>query len=219
MQKINARRQFVLDPSLELYVPLWKRDGAEFISDDKHGHLCTAIGALWTPSGRAFDGADDYLSVANTVNQILSLTAFSTVTWFKSASAAFSYFIGGGEAYYAQGFNTQYLGNGNVAFYTRTNPAGNDTLNSSASNLKNSGFHMLATVFDSALGSSNKKIYIDGNLDNSSNVSGTLVGYSIYGKPMLIGRRPAAPSDWFAGTLGELQIINRALTAPELRRI
>jgi len=50
---------FIFDPSLVLYLPLYKLDGASFMSKDKHGHLCTVTGALWRPNGHCFDGTDD----------------------------------------------------------------------------------------------------------------------------------------------------------------
>jgi len=55
---------FVFDPSLVLYLPLWKLDGASFMSDDAYGRTCTVTGALWRPNSRAFDG-DDYIALPN----------------------------------------------------------------------------------------------------------------------------------------------------------
>ena len=50
---------FIFDPSLVLYLPLYELDGASFISKDANGHLCTVTGALWRPNGHYFDGTDD----------------------------------------------------------------------------------------------------------------------------------------------------------------
>ncbi len=55
-------RDFILDPSLVLYLPLYKLDGASIMSRDAYGHLCTVTGALWTPRGRDFDGSDDVIN-------------------------------------------------------------------------------------------------------------------------------------------------------------
>lgn len=54
---------FILDPSLVLYLPLYKLDGASFMSRDAYGHLCTVTGALWTPKGHYFDGTDDWITL------------------------------------------------------------------------------------------------------------------------------------------------------------
>ncbi len=52
-----------LDPSLVFWAPFYELDGASFASKDAHGHLCTRIGAIWTPQGDSFDGTDDYVRV------------------------------------------------------------------------------------------------------------------------------------------------------------
>ncbi len=59
---MEIERGFIFDPGLVLYLPLYELDGASFMSKDKHGHLCTVTGALWTPLGRSFDGTDDEIT-------------------------------------------------------------------------------------------------------------------------------------------------------------
>ena len=56
---LRPGRDFIFDPSLVLYLPLGKLDGASFMAKDAHGHLGTVTGALWRPNGRDFDGTDD----------------------------------------------------------------------------------------------------------------------------------------------------------------
>ncbi|MBI4188624.1 MAG: LamG domain-containing protein [Chloroflexi bacterium] len=73
---------FVYDSSLVLYLPLYERDGASFMSADKHGHLCTVTGALWRPNGRYFDGIDDDIDCGN--SSILDLTdAYTIEVWLS----------------------------------------------------------------------------------------------------------------------------------------
>jgi hypothetical protein len=75
---------YIQDPSLALYLPLWKLDGASFTSKDKHGHLCTATGALWALQGRSFDKTDDvvYRSSGNDAFQV-GTGDISFLAWFK----------------------------------------------------------------------------------------------------------------------------------------
>ena len=56
---------FILNPNLVLYLPLWKLDGSSFMSKDACGHLCTVTGALWRPDGRYFDGTDDDITIGS----------------------------------------------------------------------------------------------------------------------------------------------------------
>lgn len=73
---------FIFDPSLVLYLPLYELDGNSFASRDKHGHLCTATGALWTPQGRSFDGIDDYLTLP--VSTCWNFSGdFTVIIWVK----------------------------------------------------------------------------------------------------------------------------------------
>jgi len=62
---VKPGRDFIFDPSLVLYLPLYRLDGASFMSKDAYGHLCSVTGALWTPQGRSFDGSDDYVDCGN----------------------------------------------------------------------------------------------------------------------------------------------------------
>ena len=74
---------FVFDPSLVLYLPLYQLDGASFMSKGKHGHLCTVTGALWRPSGRYFDGTDDKIDCGSSaVLKGLGVGADFTVEWY-----------------------------------------------------------------------------------------------------------------------------------------
>lgn len=61
--------EFLNDPSLVLYLPLWKKDGASFMSDDAYGHLCTRTGVTHSPiHGDSFDGIDDGILVPHHVS-------------------------------------------------------------------------------------------------------------------------------------------------------
>ena len=68
---------FIFDPSLVLYLPLYKLDGASFMSRDAYGHLCTVTGALWRPNGHYFDGTDDKIQVSDSP----SLRLTGDTTW------------------------------------------------------------------------------------------------------------------------------------------
>ena len=81
---LRPGRGFIRDPSLVLDLPLYKLDGASFMSKGAYGHLCAVTGALWRPNGRVFDG-DDRISVANVAS--LNITGTITVeAWIKPDS-------------------------------------------------------------------------------------------------------------------------------------
>ncbi len=77
---------FIFDPSLVLYLPLYELDGVSFMSKDAYGHLCSVTGALWRPNGHYFDGIDDKIACGNS-------TAFDSAgitieMWIKLGSLA-----------------------------------------------------------------------------------------------------------------------------------
>ena len=77
------RDNFIFDSSLVLYLPLYQLDGASLMSRDAYGHLCTVTGALWTPSGREFDGVDDYIDVATHPILNIGTGDFSSGLWIN----------------------------------------------------------------------------------------------------------------------------------------
>ncbi len=79
MKRNKLLRQFIYDPSLCLYLPLWKLDGASIQSEDAYGRLCTVTGALWTPQGRQFDAVDDTMATP----QSTDLAELSFYMWYK----------------------------------------------------------------------------------------------------------------------------------------
>ncbi len=58
---------FIFDPSLVLYLPLHERDGATLYSKEGYGHRATVNGAVWTAQGMNFDGSDDKVTLNDNV--------------------------------------------------------------------------------------------------------------------------------------------------------
>jgi len=72
---------FVIDDSLVLYLPLYALKGSKFKSVDRNGYTCTAVGALWQPYGRLFDGSDDRITFATNITK--GLTGLTILAWIK----------------------------------------------------------------------------------------------------------------------------------------
>ncbi|MBM3131920.1 MAG: LamG domain-containing protein [Chloroflexi bacterium] len=85
---IGARQEEVdayirsIDPVL--YMPLWKRDGTQFPSDDPRRQAMTVTGALWTPQGRWFDGSDDQISIPHNA-ACQGVNGKLTLSWWMKA--------------------------------------------------------------------------------------------------------------------------------------
>lgn len=84
---------FVFDPSLVLYLPLYELDGSSFASKDAYGHTCTVTSALWRPGGYYFDGSaditiPDFTDVGDSNKQI---SAFVWINCASETKAAFTH--------------------------------------------------------------------------------------------------------------------------------
>ena len=70
-------------PNLALYLPLWKRDGAAFRSNDAYGRLCTVTNAPASEvddvRGRVFDGTTSKITCASDPIGILPITIATTI--------------------------------------------------------------------------------------------------------------------------------------------
>ena len=75
---------FIVDPSLVLYLPLYKKDGSSFVSGEGYGHLGTVSGALWRPNGRYFDGVDDKINLPD-VSPLSPTSQITLEAWFNPA--------------------------------------------------------------------------------------------------------------------------------------
>ena len=53
---------FIFDPSLVLYLPLYELDGASIMNRSAYGHTCVVTGALWRPNGRYFYNTNDWIN-------------------------------------------------------------------------------------------------------------------------------------------------------------
>lgn len=69
-----------------LYLPLWspRLSGSKFKSVDTYGHTATVTNAIWTPTGRDFDGNGDYISIPDSaVLDATTTNAMTLVVWIK----------------------------------------------------------------------------------------------------------------------------------------
>lgn len=199
---------FIFDPSLVLYLPLYKLDGASFMSKDKHGHLCTVTGALWTPHGRSFDGVDDYVNCGS--NESLDITGVITIeAWIKPSDVdTEQYFIRHG----VYGVSTGYLlGTSGKRLQGTFGNGTSGLLKRSAANsipTVDIWYHAVVT-----LNSIKVHYYVNGvPKDHDSDFDGTFDGSNA--EPLYI---VYYPSYYFSGLIGEVRIYNRALTQLEIQ--
>ena len=204
----DVRPDFIFDPSLVLYLPLYKLNGASFMSKDAYGHLGTVTGALWTPRGRDFDSIDDEVNCGNKAS--LNITqALTLEAWIKTADTGLSPIIvkwrsaAGKRAYeLLVQANLLKLGmsdDGDATITAQSAAAVNDDL-----------LHHVGGVYDGT----NMKTYIDG-LEDTDSVSGAVPSsINVTTQEVEVGNDG---NGFFEGLIGEVRIYNRALTPLEIQ--
>lgn len=213
---------FSFDPSLVLYLPLYELDGASFMSKDAYGHLSTVNGASWRPTGRYFDGLDDYITIPH--NTILDITTgdFTLIVMAKVAAGL------NGDVIAGKMKNAGDIGNGGYSIYVRntdpyikffltdkTNSVGTTNF---PSDIRGDGsFHSLAGVFKSA--ADQILTYLDG-VEADDTTSGAVIGSLTNTTDAFdIGRASngGVGGSYFTGSVSEIWLYHRALTPLEIQ--
>lgn len=199
------------DPSLALYLPFWKRDGASFISDDAYGHLATVTGALWRPQGRDFDGVDDRISVPD--HNALDLdSGFTFGIWFKLDTVALDQCLISKEAATREQIRLLFdpaTKSINLEIYDGTNAPAVYTATNSI-DTAGKWFNIYGVVNKGV----NLQLYVDGIASGSPVTDNT--GSIATTTPLYIGRRNTTlPLD---GLVGEVILNNRVLNPLEIQR-
>lgn len=211
---------FVFDPSLVLYLPLYQLDGASFVSKDAHGHLCSVTGALWRPNGRYFDGTDDYMSIPDHNSLDFGTGDFSCETWvdtadISSGAGASCFFLNKERnAGNYQGFGARFaVADGYLHAYI-TGDDGNFVAISHAKDYRATGRHHFFMVVDRS-SASGFKLFMDaeevasGDPTSITTITNTALLY--------IGVYRDGSSHPYSGIIGEVRIYSRAFAPPEIQ--
>jgi len=208
---------FVFDPSLVLYLPLYELDGSSFASRDAYGHLCTVTGALWRPNGHYFDGADDRIAVADSAGSAFDLiTAMTYEVWVKPGNGGDNYgrFLSKTDANpYANRkvmLGKELADETNVR-WEHSDLAGGGVLNSGAGAMVVDAWNHVVGTYEN---SGQKFIYVNGASVASATQAGTVA--STAGGVLWIGSLFATNQN-FLGDIGEVRIYNRGLTPQEIQ--
>ncbi len=201
---------FLFDPSLVLYLPLYQLAGASFMSRDAYGHLCTVTGALWRPKGRQFDSSDDKIDCGNTSS--LNLTDEITVeVWMQSSVAGVGDVRGIviKEGSYREPWML-YVGapNGVRWYASQTGGAWDWAITADNVWTATEFCHIVATHHQSE----GSLLYKDGVIIGSDTTEGKIKSEA--SAPVVISKR----TQYFGGLIGEVRIYSRRLSLIEIQR-
>lgn len=196
---------FVFDPSLVLYLPLFELDGSSFMSRDACGHAGTVTGALWQPDGRRFDGVDDVITVPDST-ALKPTDAITVEIWQKKT--------GSGND---KGIITKGTGNGDYSLVWYA-PEQIDVYIGGSKRVSSSGvtftvgiFEHLAFTYDKGAGK--VTVYKNGGPCGTASYAAAIATSAT---PLLLGRYYSATYS-YPGTIGEVRVYNRALWPQEMQ--
>ncbi len=202
------RRSFIKDPSLILYLPLYKLDGNSFMSQDAYGHLCTVYGATWGIQGRYFI-TDDYILIPNKpslqIDPAITYEFWVNQSALKSENTWIFNNYANPLSIDLRSVNgdircRQYSANGQFVTY------------SSGDVIFTTGvwYHIVATISSGVLVLYSNSVQVatatNAAMDSIAMTTDFLIG--TYNNT----------SDYFNGYIGELRIYNRALSVLEIQK-
>jgi len=198
---------FIFDPYLVLYLPLYKLDGVSFTSRDAYGHQCTATGALWTPQGRYFDGTDDTIDCGS-ASVLDALTGNLTIeTWVYPNSS--------GEAGFGRVFEKgssldSFMGGAGVETINFTIKIGG-VPKTPSNTLTYKTWHHVVFHYDGA----EVLLTVDNVRSAGVAASGAIDSHSA--SNLYIGNESSTNRTW-DGLIGEVRVYSRALSPLEIHQ-
>jgi beta-glucanase (GH16 family) len=219
---IHVTPLFAADSSLALHLKLDESTGTTAADSSGNGNQASRTGGLtWQPTGgklkgsAALDGNNAFLTVPDD-DSLDAATAFTLSCWFKADN------FDVGSALIAK-----QVGDTNQNAYTiacsGTTNAGQLRFDINSSNdrfvsetiFTTGVWNHIALVFDGSLPSNMRaRLYVNGVLDITADETSTAIINST--APLLIGRASQTDTNFFDGSVDEVRVHRRALTAKEI---
>jgi hypothetical protein len=199
-------------------VGYWNLDeGSGTIAYDSSGYNNhgTIYGASWT-SGKVnsalnFDGLNDYVDCGNsaTLDPIQGATIEAWVNFRKLPSAAGHIMAIAGRSFSGADLDLQTEPDNRFKFYIGPGAAGGYVAISNTVAQADKWYHVVGTY----QGNSNIKIYVNGTLEKTTSIS---IARNHNSGTFCIGASPYWGGRFLNGTIDEVKIYNRALSAEEI---
>ena len=186
--------------NLVFNAPMWQTelDADPFTTIDDTGYSCNVTGATWTSDGRTFDGVTDFISTNITFTTPYTLSVWAKCDQVPSVRGVGSTLTDSAilneAAFSITTVDRIYFYNGADILYAVPDPIFTD-------------WHMFTVVVDGASSSI--------TIDDGTPVTGTMSGPSI--KTLYFGTN-GVKNVWHEGTIGKVQVYDKALTTVEVNQ-
>jgi len=191
----------------------WKfneKSGITANDSSRYRNTGTLIGGpIWSDKGIKFDGVDDYVDAGNAAS--LNITNAITVsTWVKPKMSAglFQHIVSKFGDTNQNGYLLQYQASDQKIYFVLRNIAVYNVGTNSA--VSENWYHVVG-VFDGT----NLNIYLNG-IKQAATTTGSIGNHSAI--PLKIGMMGESNINPFNGSINEVRIYNRALSAAEIKR-
>ena len=213
-----------LDSGLTGYWPLDENTSTSAADASTNGTAGTLTnGPTWTTgqigSAVTFDGTNDYISVGTGTVGIpagskgLTLSSFVKVTTFQS----YTVMIGKSHTSTYGGWQLNTNADTGNRFGGGVNVSGAWTAITSANTYSTGVWYHVAMTYDGVA----MRLYVNGALDNTVAAAGSIQYATNEAAEVNIGRNPASdvPSRYLTGSLDEVRVYNRTLSADEIAQL
>lgn len=207
----------ILQDGLVLYYSFDKDEGDKVTDASGKGHDGKVQGAAWTPQGKiggaySFDGSNDKIVIAGWQPTIGNHN-FCVSAWFKTTSGEEQCIVMWGNPY-AGGkpmAEVETTGVGGMRGQAGFNNGGPGTITTSSA-YNDGNWHNVVTAYDSVSGDT--RIYVDGSLQTRG-----INNLNIASGDLYIGYRNLLNDSSFNGSIDEVCIYDRALSADEIKTL
>ena len=196
-----------------LYLPLWHPNlsGPVFKSIDPYGYTCTPTGTTWTSTGRYLNGTSETMTISDHTGLNFGTGDFSILAWISAdADAVLSRIV---SKQHTAWYFLRFLTTG-ITCDIKDSDADTATATSAVVDLRGAGFAHIGVTCDrdSATGF---QTFISGVASGAA-VDPTGANNSLDGtEPLMVGSFSATGEE-FKGTIGEVLMYNRHLSAIDI---
>ena len=203
---------FIFDASLVLYLPLYTLDGDALMSRDAYGHLCTVVGAKWTPHGMLLDGNDDHCHVSDAPSlrcpDAVTVEAWVYPKSFTGENTILCKGAMGAGAGYAVCHSVN--NDGKVRFIIAWGAWPDEVALDAAAAMKLDDWNHVACTYDGTT----MKIFWNAVADKNT---AQPASYSTGTAMLRMGTNPGAGGSWYSGQIAEVRVYHRALSQLEIQ--
>lgn len=208
--------QFIRDPSLVLYLPLYELDGTTFASKDAYGHIVTATTAPWTFMGREFDGATGLLTVPDATSIQNIFDGGGTIECWINLDSDGEGDVGRfiDKQRWNLRVSNEAAGKTKIRFACVFS-GDNGTWTSTSTEININAWSHIVLTYNSSSVDNNPIIYVNGSSVTLTETTPTGTRTSDATADLIIGNE-AGDSSTFDGTIGEVRGYTRILNPQEV---